>query len=162
MKRGTVIAVAMGVAVSAGLLPGAGATDEALPTGQALVDLREQNLKDAGDAMKAIGGFAQGQGTIEAAKEAAAYLVETGAALPSWFPAGSGPGGEGITKTRALPKIWETNEDFVTKAKAMEDAAKAVQTALESGAGGAAVGALLQATGETCKACHVDYRAKEE
>jgi cytochrome c556 len=162
MKRGAVIAAAIGVAVSAGLLSGAGATEEALPTGQALVDARVQNLKDAGDAMKAIGGFAQGQGTAEAAKEAAAYLVEVGAAIPLWFPAGSGPGGEGITKTRALAKIWETNEDFVAKSKAMEDAAKAIQAALEAGSDGAAVGTLLKAAGDTCKACHTDYRGPEQ
>jgi cytochrome c556 len=161
MKRGAVIAVALGVAVSAGWLSGAGATEDSLPTGQALVDARIQNLKDAGDAMKAIGVFAQGQGDAAAAKEAAAYLVEVGAALPSWFPAGSGPGGEGITKTRALAKIWETNEDFVAKSKAMEDAAKIVQTAVDAG-DPAAIGAALKATGETCKACHTDYRGPEQ
>ncbi len=153
------LAPALFLAASLAAVP---ALAEERPTGgQALVDWREQNLKDVADAMKALPTLAASPDTKPAALEAAQLIADTGRDMPGWFPEGSGPGGEGITKTRALPAIWERKAEFDGHAKKMEEAGLALVAAVEAG-DAAQVGELMKAAGGSCKACHTDFRAKEE
>jgi cytochrome c556 len=130
-----------------------------LPAGQALVDHRVAALKKAGGSMQF---FAQYDGSDAAAAVAAAKVLDdTAAALLSWFPEGSGPGGAGVEKTRALPVIWTDFADFEAKAKAFDDAVGPM-TAAAAANDVAAIQAALAGVGKSCKACHETYRGPEE
>jgi len=69
--------------------------------------------------------------------------------------------GDGSDKgtTRAKPEIWENKADFTSK---METLHKELATLQEVTAGGdqAATSKQVAATGEACKACHDEYKAK--
>ena len=72
------------------------------------------------------------------------------------FPKGSDSG-----DTRALPEIWKNWGDFEAKAKESHEKAAAFSKAVASGDGGA-IKAAFKDVGESCKACHKDYRQKKE
>ena len=61
--------------------------------------------------------------------------------------------------TRAKPEIWQNMADFESK---LEDLRKAVDTLDEVAEGGdrEAIAKQVGATGEACKACHDEYKAK--
>ena len=70
------------------------------------------------------------------------------------FPAGS-EGGE------AKPEIWSNLEDFRKKMETMQlEAAKLGDVAM--GGDKAAIGEQVAATGKACKACHEEYKKKDE
>jgi len=64
------------------------------------------------------------------------------------FPEGSDKG-----TTRAQPEIWENSEDFAQKHSDM-------QSAVEGG-DRAAIAQQVGAVGQTCKACHDEYKSKD-
>lgn len=61
--------------------------------------------------------------------------------------------------TRALPAIWENRSKFSELNAAWQAQARALLAA--SGQGQDAFNAELTKLGQTCKACHDDFRAKE-
>ena len=71
--------------------------------------------------------------------------------------------GDGSDKgtTRAKPEIWENKADFTSK---METLHKELATLQEVTAKGdqAATSKQVAATGEACKACHDEYKAKND
>lgn len=130
-----------------------------LPTGQDLVKFREAELKKAGGAMQFLSQYDGSDGAAAAA--AAKAIDDTAAALLSWFPQGSGPGGAGIQETRAKAEIWANWADFEAKTKALDDAAGLLTTAAASN-DVTAIKTALGEVGKACKACHESYRAPEE
>lgn len=132
---------------------------DAPTSGQDLVDYRVKRLKGTADAMQ---GLQQYDGSDAAIAAAAAGTVAAMAAdLAALFPEGSGPGGEGIEKTRAKAEIWTDHEGFEAKAKAFEDAAALLTTAAAAND----VGQIKTAMGEVgaaCKACHEAYRGPKQ
>jgi cytochrome c556 len=91
--------------------------------------------KEPFDAAKAEGAKAA---LIEAAGKIEATFMEQGAADPV---------------SEAKPEIWANWDDFLVKAKALGDAAGAVDVAsVES------IGAGMGAIGGACKDCHTSYR----
>lgn len=130
-----------------------------MPSGQALVDLRIQGLKAAGGGMKFLASY-DGSDQASAAKAAKA-IDDAAAGLTVWFPEGSGPGGAGITETRAKPEIWSDAAGFTAKIKAFDDASGVLTNAVASN-DTAAIQAAFAEVGKSCKACHEAYRAPEE
>lgn len=63
----------------------------------------------------------------------------------------------GIDKSRALPAISETRAEFMAIWDEYDTAAANLQAIAGDGRDG--LGAALGALGQTCKACHDDYRA---
>jgi cytochrome c556 len=79
--------------------------------------------------------------------------------LPMHFPKGSSTGELGKA-TGAKAKIWTNFEDFNQK---FADFQKAAEGAGESVKGGKSnVGPVVQKIGKTCKACHDEYRVKND
>lgn len=64
-----------------------------------------------------------------------------------------------IDGTRAEPQIWENLDDVLAKWSDMGDAAEQLQTVAATGRD--ALGPAMGQLGNTCKACHDDYRAPE-
>lgn len=121
-----------------------------------IVDKREAAMKQAGGALKALGGEAKsGSVTPDAAVKAQA-LVDFAASIPGLFPAGS------ITdKSRALPEIWTDTAGWNGKVKALADAAAVTLAAAKAG-DAAALGAAVDATGGACGGCHKAFRGPEK
>jgi len=74
--------------------------------------------------------------------------------------AGSFPEGSGGEGTRALPAIWESWDHFSAQLEATRNAAAALQAAAEAG-DSEGTAAALREVGQSCRACHTDYRARE-
>jgi cytochrome c556 len=91
--------------------------------------------KEPFDAAKAEGAKAA---LIEAAGKIEATFMEQGAADPV---------------SEAKPEIWANWDDFLVKAKALGDAAGAVDVASAE-----SIGAGMGAIGGACKDCHTSYR----
>lgn len=121
----------------------------------AVVDARKTELKKAGGAMKAIGGFLkEGTGTVADVQAAAATIESVSKAFPNWWPAGTAVG---VGKSEAKPEIWTKMDDFKAKTVAFQTEAGGLVTAAASG-DKAAIGAALGKVGGTCKGCHEVYR----
>lgn len=109
---------------------------------------RMEGMSTIADATKTLSQIAKGQGDIAAAAAARATLIAEAARIDALFQAP-----ETDPKTEARPAIWENYADFVEKAEALRVAAEALDPASP-----ATIGAGLPAIGQTCRACHGDYR----
>jgi len=121
----------------------------------AVIDARKTELKKAGGAMKAIGGFLKdGTGTVADVQTNAATIDAVAKAFPGWWPTGTAVG---VGKSEAKPGIWENADDFKAKTVAFQTASADL---VKAAAGGdkAAIGAAMGKVGGTCKTCHETYR----
>lgn len=122
----------------------------------AVIDARKAELKKAGGALKAIGGFVKdGTGTLADVQANAATIDGVAKAFPGWWPAGTAVG---VAKSEAKPEIWTKMDDYKAKTAAFQTEAAALVT-VAAGGDKAAIGAQLGKVGGTCKACHEAYRA---
>ena len=62
--------------------------------------------------------------------------------------------------TRAKPEIWASKADFQQKMDDLDQAAQQLLTAANSG-DRKATAAQIAAVGESCKACHDEYKSKD-
>ena len=79
------------------------------------------------------------------------------AALPGWFPAGSGPG-HGV-KTRAAAAIWAQPKAFARAARTFLNRARDLQQAAARH-DRRALAPRARALGEACGSCHRRFRAR--
>lgn len=121
-----------------------------------VIEARQKALKDVGGAFKAISDqFKADSPDIEKIQLAAASVPTLTEGMAEWFPDGSGP--EAGIETDALPAIWESKDDFLSKVSDFQKASTNLNTVAQSG-DMAAIGAAFKETGGTCKACHDKYR----
>lgn len=121
----------------------------------AIIDARQAELKKAGDAMKALGGYAKGGDlSADVLKAHGATLAGVAKALPGWWPAGTAVG---VSDSEALPAIWEKPDQFQARAVAFQTETAALEQAI-AGGDRAAIAAQVGKVGGTCKACHQDFR----
>ena len=119
-----------------------------------VIEKRQKAMKSNSAAVKAIKAAVEAKdyATIEAkAKD----IMGTAEKIPSLFPKGSTTG-----KTKAKAEIWEKNEDFVKHAKSLSKSAAELAAAAKAG-NDAEVGVKLKAVGDTCTACHKQFRAEK-
>jgi len=89
----------------------------------------------------------------------AGQVKDLAAALPSWFPKGSGP--ETGAPTAARAEIWTDAAGFAAAATRLQvEAAKLAEAATAGDPDG--LKAQVRATEDACKACHEKYRAREK
>jgi cytochrome c556 len=144
---------------AAALAGGAALAQEASPGGKAVL-ARQAHMKELGKAFGGTGAELRKEAPDKAAIAAGAAQTKTlAAALPTWFPKGSGP--EAGVKTAAKAEIWSDAAGF-------DAAAARVQAEVTKLADAAAVGDLeaikaqARATGAACNACHEKYRLPAE
>jgi cytochrome c556 len=134
----------------------AGAAFSQAPSAVDAVHARQQHFKVQGKVFKTIlDQLHTGTPDPGQIKTAAHALSASAQALPSWFPAGSGP--ESGVATHAKAEIWTDQAGFAEAARNFQAAAAKLQAAADSG-DMAAVGAEAQAIGATCGGCHHKYR----
>lgn len=119
---------------------------------------RQRLMKGHGASMGSIGDIMKYQlpvGTAHVAMHAKA-IAEYAAMIPGAFEKKSPMG-----MTDAKPEVWDHWDDFVMKAKALEDAAGTLASAAEGG-DMAKVMPAIKGLGDSCRGCHNEYRKPEE
>lgn len=119
---------------------------------------RHEGMEAMGDATKAVHRALSGTPDLATVRANAAKMAQISEQASTWFPAGTGPD---VGKTRAKADIWQNSEDFATKLRSLQTAARAFETAA-AGNNVAAMNARFADLGGTCKACHDKYRAEEK
>jgi len=118
-----------------------------------IIEKRQKAMKGNSAANKAIKSAigSKDYATVEAkAKD----IMGTADQIPKLFPKDSTKG-----KTKAKAEIWENSDDFAKRAKALSKAAGELAAAAKAG-NDADVGVKVKAMGDTCGACHKQFRAK--
>ncbi len=118
------------------------------------VKARMELMGDIREAMKTLGGMAQGKIAFdaEAAAEAKAALAAHSAEIPEAFEAKAMD-----PKSEAKPVLWEEFDAFTGHADDLEAAA----SALETGSLDALRGDIRE-VGQACSGCHEDYRIDKD
>jgi cytochrome c556 len=131
-----------------------GVASAGLAQGGDSIAKREAAMKSMGASAGATNAAA-GMGDFATASTKAKELSDTVHALPSLFPAGSGPA-DGV-RTRAKAEVWSDAAGFKAAAdKAAADADAVVVAADSKNAD--AVKAAVTAFQGNCNACHAKYR----
>jgi cytochrome c556 len=107
-------------------------------------------MKVFGGSAKVLGGMAGGKVAFDAAAAQAAKdaLIMASADITAKFEINAAdPGSE------SKPEVWTNWEDFTAKAKALNDAALAIDVTSVEG-----IQAGMGAIGGSCKSCHTAYR----
>jgi len=123
-----------------------------------IMHVRHEGMEAMGDATKALHRALSGTPDLATVRANAAKVAQLSEQASTWFPAGTGPD---VGKTRAKPDIWQNSEDFATRLRALQTAARALETTSKSN-DVAAMNARFADLGGTCKACHDKYRAEEK
>ena len=108
-------------------------------------------MKTVGMNTGILGDMASGKEPFDAAEAegAKAALIDASAKIEATFM----EQGAADPASEAKPEIWTNWEDFLVKAKALGDAAGAVDVASAE-----TIGAGMGAIGGACKDCHTTYR----
>lgn len=120
----------------------------------AVVQKREQMMKQVGGAMGALGGIAKGEKPFDAevVKTALTTISADMKAFPDQFPKGS------EANSAAAPAIWDNMDDF--KAKSLKLASDADTILASMPADQAGVQQAVKTLGANCGTCHQTYRLK--
>jgi len=120
------------------------------------IEYRQGALAVMGHHFSRIGAMASGKTPYDAqAAQANAELVVTLAKLPwSAFVEGSASG-----DTNARPEVWSQSDRFKAAAQKFQDATVRLAAAAKTGKPGDLKSAF-DATADTCRACHDDFRKK--
>jgi cytochrome c556 len=120
------------------------------------VRTRVEGLRELGAAFKAVNdGLRSPTPQTIMIQMSARQIRNAATAQYGWFPAGSGP--QPGVKTAAKPEIWTQPARF----RQLQDAFAAQATVFQRAAGGSDVNAIRAAArslGQSCKACHDQFR----
>lgn len=120
------------------------------------IDYRKSAFFMMGQHFGRVGAVVKGEKPYDkAAVEADVAVIETLAKLP-WqaFTPDSDKG-----RTKAKPEIWQEKEKFKAAADKMQAELTKLSAASKTG-DLAAIKVAFGATGQTCKACHDNYKSK--
>ncbi len=126
----------------------------------AIIDVRQTNFEEIGDAFKAIRGQLEGDSPDFAVLEASATTINANAQkIGDHFPDGTGM--DAGFDTEALAAIWEKPEEFTAAHQKLIETSDGLLAAAQSGDVAtfqAAVGEL----GQSCKGCHDNFRVDDD
>ncbi len=152
MKR-ILIAGALSLMCVAGA---AGAQQETSPSAAEIVAARQASFALSTAALGTIKTVLDSGRPIDGLAFTAGGLNRWATALPTMFPAGTGP--DAIPSTKAKPEVWSDRAGFEAKAADYQAATARLRDAVAAGDTAAANEAWL-ATRATCGSCHDAYRS---
>ena len=116
---------------------------------------RMDAMESMARAIKAIRRSLEGNRDSAAIQIEAGRIREMAVRIPEWFPPGSD-----AKPTDALPAVWQRWTDFQARATQLEqESIKLVAVAASGDIKN--ITAQLRVVGQTCSACHADYRQKQ-
>lgn len=122
-----------------------------------VIKYRQNVMKTNGANAAAAAAIIQGKVDMKNRLADHAKTLETFTKnIPALFPKGSDFGAD----TKALDAIWKKPADFEKKAKDTEEKAAAFSKAVASN--DPQMGAKFKALGDSCKACHKDFRKEDK
>jgi cytochrome c556 len=144
---------------AAGLLLGAGVIAHAAESSPAdeIVKYRQAVMKSQGAHLAAAAAIIQGK--VPFKDQLAAHvnsLEATTLDIDKIFPKESDVG-----DTKALKEVWSNNDEFLKRAKDAQEKSAALAKTVAAG-DTANYGPSLKGLLDACKACHKDFRKKEE
>ncbi|WP_298470150.1 cytochrome c [uncultured Erythrobacter sp.] len=126
----------------------------------AIIDVRQTNFEEIGDAFKAIRGQLEGDSPDFAVLEASATTINANAQkIGDHFPEGTGM--DAGFDTEALATIWEKPEDFTAAHQKLIETSEGLITAAQSG-DVATFQAAAGELGKSCKGCHDQFRVDDD
>lgn len=129
-------------------------------SGPQAVKARQAHMKALGASAKAVGEQIRAPAADLGVVRAEAAKIDAAAkALPTWFPAGSGPSSG--AKTEALPLIWTDTVGFAAKQRALAAAAAKFDQIAQAG-DAAAINPAFREVAAACKSCHQTYKEKDK
>ena len=119
---------------------------------------RHERMEEIGDAMKLVSRELKADApNLPKVREGAGTIARLAPQVSGWFPPGTGPD---VGKTEAKAEIWQKPQDFASKTRNFQQAAKRFQAAAQ-GNDLAAIRAAHGDLGKSCKACHDLYREED-
>jgi cytochrome c556 len=124
----------------------------------------EDIIKYRQNMMRAIGGHTAAAGAVVQGKvdyknqlpEHVHALLALTSDIPALFPKGSDFG-----DTKAKDEVWSNRAEFEKHAKDAKDKVAAFAKSVQGG-NQQAIAARFKEIGESCKACHKDFRKKDD
>jgi cytochrome c556 len=116
--------------------------------GEAEFKYREGVMRTVGGHMSSLAAILRGQIHLDNLQYHARGMADLAKIVPDVFPDGSG-----VSKSEALPSVWEKPDEFKA---AMEKFVKAANDMSAAAQGGdmSAIGPAMKALGQSCKGCH--------
>ncbi len=160
MRFRSIVMLSAAAVIAAGGLVLAGEMSQAQDPG-AIIKERQELMKENGNAMKTIGGYAQaGVGTLDDVSAAAATLAQNAMKIPDLFPEGTSMTDVTDPENGAKPVIWEKWDEFVGDADTLELEALKLKELADNGNADAIAGQFEIVGTEGCGGCHQTFRQK--
>lgn len=122
-----------------------------------LIKYRQNVMKSSGANAAAATAIVQGKVEFkDRLRDHAQALVTSTKNIPALFPKGSDFG-----ETEALDAVWKKPDDFAKRAKESHAKAVAFEKAVAAN-DTKSYAAKLKDLGDSCKACHKDYRKEQQ
>ena len=130
------------------------------PNAAAIIQARQGNYRQIASALKGIiDQVHSGSPDFAQIRPRAALLADRSVRVLGWFPHGTGA--EAGVRTRAKPDIWANPTGFRNAGAAFVVAARALNSAAQSGDIGQ-VRAALPGVTRACGGCHDTFRAPQQ
>ena len=150
-QRAIVLAFAVAIVGASGF-----AAAQTTRTPAQAIEYRHDQFRRLGRAFKGVNDQARaGSPDLAVIRTNSQTISQLAADFPTWFSAGSGPGGG--NDTRAKAEVWSNRAAFDTQIRGFQTAAAALSTAA-AGNNTAAIQQSARALGATCSGCHRDFR----
>lgn len=164
MSKGGAVALAIGIGAAVALGGGALAHDDKMPANAGPATktayARHANFQKLGAAFKGLNDELRKGSPDKAVVAANAKTMNTlVAALPTWFPRGSGVEARPMSEAKA--NIWTDAAGFTAAATAARMEVAKLNAAAAAGDLDA-VKAQVRPTGGSCKGCHDKYRQEKK
>ena len=128
--------------------------------GGSVYEKRHVYMNELGDIMKTFGNFVKrGEGDLADLSQKAARIIELAPDLPSHFPPDTGLNHN--KESQAKPIIWEKWDDFTSASERLIDLGKDLEAAFSSKDEVQISAAVKQMGEKGCRACHSQFRIKE-
>ncbi len=127
-----------------------------LADGEADFKYREGVMRTVGGQMSSMAAILRGQVHLDRLAFHARGMAELAEIVPHIYPEGSG-----VSKSEALPAIWEKPDEFKEAVSKFVEAANGMARAAETG-DMSAVGPAMKSLGQSCKGCHDNFREEHD
>lgn len=127
-----------------------------LADGEAEFKYRQGVMRTVGGHMSSLSSILRGQVHLDNLGFHAKGMADLAKIVPNVFPEGSG-----VSKSEALPEIWENPDDFKAAVDKFVKAANGISAAANDG-DKAGIGPAMKALGQACKGCHDNFREEHD